>query len=146
MLMLNEAGPIWRLQAAPRDLARGVSHCQLPSNCLVIPDSVWTGMVPDSAFVECPTFFLQDKVGFVALLAYFVMNGHAFRLFVRSAQGEADGLLLAYPRLDDATMAMLRRFDRLAADQVADLCQRLEFFLGRLGQIGASGGAPALDT
>lgn len=139
MLTLNEAGPIWRLQAAPRDLARGVEYCELPSNCLVMPDSVWTGMVPDSAFVECPTFFLRDKVGFVALLAYFVMNGHAFRLFVRSPQGEANGLLLAYPRLDDATMAMLRRFDRLAADQVVDLCQRLEYFLGRLGQVGKLG-------
>jgi hypothetical protein len=29
---------------------------------------------------------------------------------------------------------MLRRFDRLAAEQIADLCQRLDYFLGRLGQ------------
>lgn len=132
MLTIREKGPIWRLQAAPRELARGVAYCELSPNSLVVPDAVLTDLVPDSAYVECPTFFLQDKVGFVALLAYFVMNGHAFRLFVRSAAGESEGLLLAYPRLDDATMNLLRRFDRLAAEQVDDLCRRLEYFLGRL--------------
>jgi hypothetical protein len=146
MLTVQNAGPIWRLQAAPRDLARAVDYCQLPANSLVVPDAVWTGMVPENAYVECPTFFLQDKVGFVALLAYFVMNGHAFRLYVRSDGGEAEGLLLAYPRLDDATMNMLRRFDRLAAAQVADLCQRLEYFLGRLGNMAQLDGGPGLDS
>ncbi len=132
MLTIRETGPIWRLQAAPRELARAVAYCDLPANSLVVPDAVWTNLVPDSAYVECPTFFLPDKVGFVALLAYFVMNGHTFRLFVRSAEGESEGLLLAYPRLDEATLNMLRRFDRLAAEQVDDLCRRLEYFLGQL--------------
>ncbi|MDG5496491.1 hypothetical protein [Niveispirillum sp. BGYR6] len=133
MLTIRETGPVWRLQAAPRELALGVAHCELPANSLVVPDAVWTNLVPDNAYVECPTFFLQDKVGFVALLAYFVVHGHSFRLFVRSPAGESEGLLLAYPRLDEPTMNMLRRFDQLAADQIDDLCRRLEYFLGQLG-------------
>ncbi|SNS69007.1 MULTISPECIES: hypothetical protein [unclassified Azospirillum] len=132
MLTIRETGPVWRLQAAPRELARAVAYCELPANSLVLTEAAWTGLVPDSAYVECPTFFLQDKVGFVALLAYFVVNGHGFRLFVRSPEGESEGLLLAYPRLDETTISLLRRFDRLAADQIDDLCRRLELFLGQL--------------
>ena len=127
-------GSIWRLQAAPRDLIRALDHCGLSANCLVVPEAVWSGFVSDTAYVECPTFFLEDKTGFVALLAYFVINTHPFRLFVRASEGEDTGLLLAYPRLDDVTMQMLRRFDSLVAAQVTLLCDRLDTLLGRIGQ------------
>lgn len=123
---------VWRIQAAPRDLSRGLDACELPSNCLIIPDATWNGMVPDAAYVECPTFFLHDKAGFVALLAFFVVNSHRFKLFARSPSSEADGLLMAYPRLDDATLEMLRRFDPASATQISILWQRLEEFLGRI--------------
>lgn len=126
------SGLIWRIQAAPRDLARGVAACQLPANCLVVPDATWSGMVPDAAYVECPTFFLEDKAGFVALLAFFVINSLRFRLYARAPAGEADGLLMAYPRLDDATMQMLRHFDPRSAQQINQLWHRLEAFLGRI--------------
>lgn len=134
-LRLAGAGSVWRLQASPRELARGLEACALPANALVVTEATWMNMVPDGAYVECPTFFLEDKVGFVALLAYFAMNGHSFRLFVRSPAGEADGLLLAYPRLDEATLEMLRRFDRLAAEQIDHLCDRLEAMLGTIGHL-----------
>lgn len=126
------SGLIWRIQAAPRDLSRGVAACELPANCLVVPDATWSGMVPDAAYVECPTFFLEDKAGFVALLAFFVINSLRFRLYARAPGGEADGLLMAYPRLDDATMQMLRHFDPRSAQQINQLWQRLEAFLGRI--------------
>ena len=126
------SGLIWRIQAAPRDLSRGVAACELPANCLVVPDATWSGMVPDAAYVECPTFFLEDKAGFVALLAFFVINSLRFRLYARAPGGEADGLLMAYPRLDDATMQMLRHFDPRSAQQINLLWQRLEIFLGRI--------------
>lgn len=126
------SGLVWRIQAAPRDLSRGIAECELPANCLVIPDATWQGMVPDAAYVECPTYFLEDKAGFVALLAFFVVNSLRFRLYARALQGEADGLLMAYPRLDDATMNMLRYFDPRSAQQINMLWQRLEAFLGRI--------------
>ncbi|MBP7334401.1 hypothetical protein [Niveispirillum sp.] len=126
------SGLIWRIQAAPRDLSRGLAACELPVNCLVVPEATWTGMVPDAAYVECPTFFLEDKAGFVALLAFFVINALQFRLYARAPAGEADGLLMAYPRLDDATMQMLRHFDARSAQQISVLWQRLEAFLGRI--------------
>ncbi|MBJ7414789.1 MAG: hypothetical protein JHC88_04875 [Niveispirillum sp.] len=128
----GSSGLIWRIQAAPRDLARGIGQCELPANCLVIPDATWQGMVPDAAYVECPTYFLEDKAGFVALLAFFVVNSLRFRLYARAPQGEADGLLMAYPRLDDATMNMLRHFDPRSAQQINQLWLRLEAFLGRI--------------
>ncbi|OYQ31771.1 hypothetical protein CHU95_21835 [Niveispirillum lacus] len=134
---LGGSGLIWRIQAAPRDLARGVSACELSANCLVVPDATWTGLVPDAAYVECPTFFLEDKAGFVALLAFFVINSLRFRLYARAPAGEADGLLMAYPRLDDATMQMLRHFDPRSAQQINQLWQRLEAFLGRIALPGA---------
>lgn len=126
------SGLIWRLQAAPRDLARGVADCQLPANCLVIPEAAWHGLVPDAAYVECPTYFLENKAGFVALLAFFVINSLRFRLYARAPSGEADGLLMAYPRLDDATLTMLRHFDPRSAAQINLLWQRLETFLGQI--------------
>lgn len=122
----------WRIQAAPRDLARGIAVCELPANCLIVPEATWSGMVPDAAYVECPTFFLEDKAGFVALLAFFVINALRFRLYARAAAGEADGLLMAYPRLDDATMEMLRHFDPRSAQQITMLWNRLETFLGQI--------------
>lgn len=126
------SGLIWRIQAAPRDLSRGINECDLSANCLVIPDATWQGIVPDAAYVECPTYFLEDKAGFVALLAFFVVNSLRFRLYARAPQGEAEGLLMAYPRLDDATMNMLRHFDPRSAQQISQLWQRLEAFLGRI--------------
>ncbi|MFV3130222.1 hypothetical protein [Niveispirillum sp. KHB5.9] len=126
------SGLIWRIQAAPRDLSRGIAACDLPANCLVVPDATWSGMVPDAAYVECPTFFLEDRAGFVALLAFFVVNSLRFRLYARAPAGEADGLLMAYPRLDDATMQMLRHFDPRSAQQISVLWQRLEAFLGQI--------------
>lgn len=126
------SGLIWRIQAAPRDLARGVNYCGLPANCLIIPDATWQGVVPDAAYIECPTYFLEDKAGFVALLAFFVVNALPFRLYARAPQGEAEGLLMAYPRLDDATMEMLRHFDPRSAQQIDVLWHRLEVFLGRI--------------
>lgn len=126
------SGLIWRIQAAPRDLSRGIAHCDLHDNCLVTPDAAWHGLVPDAAYVECPTYFLEDKAGFVALLAFFVVNSLRFRLYARAPQGEADGLLMAYPRLDDATIDMLRHFDPRSAQQISVLWQRLETFLGQI--------------
>ena len=126
------SGLIWRIQAAPRDLSRGIAACALPANCLVVPDATWSGLVPDAAYVECPTFFLEDRAGFVALLAFFVTSSLRFRLYARAPEGEADGLLMAYPRLDDATMEMLRHFDPRSAQQIGVLWQRLEAFLGRI--------------
>lgn len=126
------SGLVWRLQAAPRDLARGLVACGLSPNCLVVPESTWTGLVPDAAYVECPTFFLEERAGFVALLAFFVTNALKFRIYARAPVGEADGLLMAYPRLDDATLLMLRQFDRRSAEQMTLLWQRLEAFLGRI--------------
>ncbi len=123
---------IWRLQAAPRDLARGLVACGLSPNCLIVPDATWTELVPDAAYVECPTFFLEDKGGFVALLSFFVTNALKFRIYARAGIGEAEGLLMAYPRLDDATLLMLRRFDRRSAEQMQLLWRRLEEFLGRI--------------
>lgn len=89
-------------------------------------------MVHDAAYVECPTFFLEERAGFVALLAFFVTNALKFRIYARAPVGEADGLLMAYPRLDDATLLMLRHFDRRSAEQMTVLWQRLETFLGRI--------------
>ena len=130
-------GFIWRIQASPRDLSRGLVQCDLPPNCLVIPDATWLGMVPDGAYVECPTFFLEDKVGFVALLAFLAVNSLRFRLYARAVQGEADGLLMAYPRLDEAMMDMLRHFDPRSAQQINLLWRRLEEFLGQISLPGA---------
>lgn len=123
---------IWRLQAAPRDLARGLVACGLSPNCLIVPEATWTEIVPDAAYVECPTFFMEDKGGFVALLAFFVTNALKFRIYARAPVGEAEGLLMAYPRLDDATLTLLRHFDRRSAEQMTMLWQRLEAFLGRI--------------
>lgn len=132
ILAQGSSGLIWRIQAAPRDLSRGIAECELSANCLVIPDATWQGIVPDAAYVECPTYFLEDKAGFVALLAFFVVNSLRFRLYARAPEGEADGLLMAYPRLDDATMDMLRHFDPRSALQINMLWHRLEAFLGRI--------------
>ncbi|MFV3074574.1 hypothetical protein [Niveispirillum fermenti] len=128
------SGLIWRLQAAPRDLARGLDICGLSPNCLVVPDATWMDMVPDAAYVECPTYFLEDKAGFVAMLAFFVTNALRFRLYARAPSSEAEGLLMAYPRLDDATLDMLRQFDPRSASQIALLWERLETFLGRISR------------
>lgn len=136
-----QAGPglVWRIQAAPRDLARGIVHYGLPDNCLIVPDATWRGIVPDGAYVECPTFFLENKAGFVALISFFVANGLQFRLYARSPVGEAGGLLMAYPRLDDATIDMLRHFDLRSAEQINLLWRRLEAFLGRIALTDGSG-------
>ena len=135
---MGSPGLVWRIQAAPRDLARGIRQCDLPDNCLIVPDATWRGIVPDGAYVECPTFFLEDRTGFVALLSFFVANGLRFRLYARSPEGEEGGLLMAYPRLDDATIEMLRHFDPRSAEQINLLWRRLEAFLGRIALMDGS--------
>jgi hypothetical protein len=124
----REGGSVWRLQAAAHDLARGLIACALPANALIVPEATLVQQL-DQGYVEAPSFFVPDRAGFVAVLAYMVGRGHSFRLMVRAASGEAEGLLLAYPRLDPGTLELLRRFDALGAQQINDLCRRLESFL-----------------
>jgi hypothetical protein len=125
-LDFRDARAVWRIQGNPIDLSRALVDCGLPANALVLPAETWTGMVLDNAYVECPTYFMPDRSGFLALLAYLVTRSLRFRLLVRSGRGEEQGLLRAFPRLDPETIRVLSTFDPTAADEVDHLTAALE--------------------
>lgn len=131
---------VWRIQAAAMDLARALAAHNLAPQALVLPDAALTGLVPDSAYVERPSFFLPERASFVAVLAYFVSRSLPFRLLVRAADDQSI-IMQAYPRLDPLSLQLLAQFDSLAAEQIEDLCTRIEEGLASLTLLPAGGAA-----
>lgn len=86
------------------------------------------------ASVSFPSFFCDQRL-FVLVLAFLVRRGQPFEVVLTHKspiKGEADSYAMIFPALDDHTMAILRSIDPNAADQMADLNQRIDVVLNRI--------------
>jgi len=129
--------PVWRLEGDRIDLGMALTHLCLNPDLLLRDAGTLMPDGQEAAFLEFPTFFLEDSGTFLEVLQQCVTRGHEFRLLLRAAEGIGQGMVQAWPPLDPDSLDLLRGVNPGGAHELDRLTQRMEAMLATLLDRGA---------